>query len=77
MARTANTQTRPIDRAVREPERRQITGVGRAGWTQAERRGVVPRRRMQPGLRAAYWLESELLAWIRGEWRPSAIATPE
>lgn len=72
MAHTAQTATTTTaaDRAVREPERERITGVSRPGWYLAERRGVVPRRRMQPGLRTSYWLESELLAWIRGEWRP-------
>ena len=52
-----------IDRFVREPERRKITGYGSTQWRVLERKGEAPRRR-QIGPRAVAWRLSELIEWV-------------
>ena len=58
-----------VDRIVREPERRQITGIGRTTAFVLERRGEFPRRVLLTGGRIG-WRLSELLRWIKR--RPQA-----
>lgn len=55
------------DRAVLEPERHTITGIGRTKWWSLERRGLVPRRRVLPGGGRVCWLESELVEWLHSQ----------
>lgn len=62
-------QNPQIDRIVREPERRQITGRSRTAWFYDEQRGQVPRR-IKIGARSSGWRLSELQSWVRGEWNP-------
>ena len=52
-----------IERAVREPERFQITGVSRVEWWKREKRGEAPKR-FQLGPNAVAWKLSELIAWV-------------
>ena len=52
-----------IDRLVREPERRELTGLGETQWRELERKGEAPRRR-QIGPRAVGWRLSELVNWV-------------
>ncbi len=52
-----------VDRLVREPERREITGYGPTQWRVLEREGKAPRRR-QIGPRAVGWLLRELIEWV-------------
>ena len=53
-----------MERIIREPERRLISGIPRAVWWRLEREGKVPRR-VQISKRAVGWLESEIEAWLR------------
>ena len=52
-----------VDRLVREPERRKITGYGPTQWRVLERKDKAPRRR-QIGPRAVAWRLSELIEWV-------------
>ncbi|MCB7130079.1 MAG: AlpA family phage regulatory protein [Candidatus Brocadiales bacterium] len=53
-----------IDRFVREPECKRITGLSRTTRWRLERAGLFPKRRqISPGLIA--WLESEVQEWLR------------
>jgi predicted DNA-binding transcriptional regulator AlpA len=54
------------DRIVREPERREVTGIGRTKWWGLEREGRVPKRRLLAGHRVG-WLESELVEWMHAQ----------
>lgn len=55
-----------MERAVREDERKKITGVGRTNWYELERQGKAPaRRRLTPDGRNVGWLASELDEWLR------------
>lgn len=59
------------DRIVKEPERREMTGVSRVQWWRQERLGNVPRRRrLSP--HAVGWLQSELHEWIQS--RPEVMS---
>ena len=69
-----------MDRIVREPECKRLTGLSRTTRWELERRGQFPARR-RLGTNSVGWLESELQAWVAGRQRgivkPSAaIATP-
>ena len=64
------------DRIIREPERRQITGLGRTAWKQREQDGRAPKRRNLSG-KAVGWQLSELQAWVRGEWGPANPTSPQ
>ena len=50
------------DRLVREPERRELTGVSEATWRRYEKAGTAPRRR-QIGPNAVGWRLSEITRW--------------
>ena len=53
-----------IDRFIREPECKRITGLSRTSRWRLERVGQFPKRRqISPGLIA--WLESEVQEWLR------------
>ena len=52
-----------VDRLVREPERHEITGLGKTQWRELERKGKAPRRR-QIGPRAVGWKLSQLIEWV-------------
>ena len=52
-----------MDRFVREPERRSVTGLSRVTWWRMERKGEAPRRR-RISANAVGWLESELREWM-------------
>jgi prophage regulatory protein len=58
----------------REPERKQITGVGRSAWWYLEKQGLAPRRVCLIGNRVG-WRREELLAWVNS--RPRAASPPE
>ncbi|QSX33959.1 AlpA family phage regulatory protein [Shewanella avicenniae] len=61
---SSNTKTTQ-DRIVREPERKQLTAIGRTTAWQLERRGLFPKRRhLYPHSAAMGWLLSELNEWI-------------
>lgn len=53
-----------IDRFIREPECKRITGLSRTTRWRLERAGQFPKRRqISPGLIA--WLETEVQEWVR------------
>jgi len=52
------------DRFVREPERREITGLSASTWWRKEQHGEVPRRR-RLSTNIVGWLESELRDWVK------------
>ena len=53
-----------IDRFVREPECRQLTGLSRTTRWRLEREGLFPRRR-KLSRNAVGWRHSELLDWLQ------------
>ena len=53
-----------LNRIVREPERREITGISRVQWWRLERKGQVPKR-VRLGENSVGWQLSELLDWVR------------
>jgi prophage regulatory protein len=59
----ASTNSSTVDRFVREPERREITGLARSTWFELERQGRVPKRH-QLSQSAVGWKLSDLLAWV-------------
>lgn len=52
-----------MDRFIREPECRRLTGLSRTTRWHLERRGLFPARR-RLSVHAVGWLESELHAWL-------------
>jgi prophage regulatory protein len=52
-----------MDRFIREPECRRLTGLSRTTRWHMERRGLFPARR-RLSVHAVGWLESELHAWL-------------
>ena len=68
------TKSVPCERLVREPERREITGISRAHWAVLERAGDAPMR-VLIGARGVAWRLSDLQAWI--EQRAAVADTPE
>ncbi len=66
-----------VDRIVREPERRQITGRSPASWWRDEQAGKAPRR-IRIGDNAVGWKLSALLAWVesRQAAAPRQVAVP-
>lgn len=52
-----------MDRIIREPECRQLTGLCRTTRWTLERRGLFPRRR-QLTANSIGWLASEVHAWL-------------
>lgn len=68
-----------IDRIVREPERRLITGRSSAQWWRDERSGKAPRR-IKLGDNAVGWRLSELKSWLAALQtappRPVAVPAP-
>ena len=61
------------ERFVHWPEVRERIGKGRATIWRWEAKGLFPKRR-HIGLNTAVWLASDIDAFIRGEWQPSADA---
>ena len=54
-----------VDRFIREPECKRITGLSRTTRWRLERAGLFPKRRqISPGGLIA-WLESEIQEWLR------------
>ncbi len=63
------------DRFVREPERREITGLSASTWCRREKDGLAPkRRRISPNVVA--WLETGLRDWVRKQ-AEAAEAMPQ
>jgi predicted DNA-binding transcriptional regulator AlpA len=60
------------DRAVREPERRQITGVPCSTWRELQDKGLAPRP-YPIGNRCVAWSFNELTAW----WEAAKAKRPE
>ncbi len=54
-----------MDRIVREPEARQISGLSRSQRYRLEREGKFPKKRAITGSLYGYRL-SELMAWVEG-----------
>lgn len=61
---TAGREPIVDDRFIRERERRKLTGISRATWWRAEKRGEVPKSRRLVGS-CRGWLLSEIAAWMR------------
>lgn len=61
-----NKYTPSIDRTIREPECRQITGLCRTTRYLMEREGKFPARRKLGG-RAVGWMLSEIQAWQQSQ----------
>lgn len=58
-------ETGPVlNRIIREPERREITGISRVQWWRLEKKGQVPKR-VRLGENSVGWQLSELLDWVR------------
>jgi len=57
--------TQPIERLIREPERKKLTSVCRTtAWT-LEQKGLFPKRRkLHPSGSTVCWLLSEINLWI-------------
>lgn len=51
------------EKIIREPERRDTTGIPKATWRRYERSGLVPKR-VRIGPRAVGWRLSEIKEWI-------------
>lgn len=62
-----------VDRIVREPERRAITGLGRTKWWELEKSGEAPLRVVITGNRIG-WRLSQLQVWIKS--RQPALRQP-
>jgi predicted DNA-binding transcriptional regulator AlpA len=61
-----------LERIILEPERRELTGIGRTAWWRLEKTGATPLRRIiTPGRTG--WLLSELVEWMRS--RPVGAGT--
>jgi prophage regulatory protein len=54
----------PPDRIVREPERRQITGVPTSTWYELQRRGLAPKP-VKLSSRSVGWSLNVLGEWVR------------
>jgi predicted DNA-binding transcriptional regulator AlpA len=52
------------DKIVREPERKEITGLSRVSWWRLERNGMVPKR-IKLSSNTVGWRLSELMEWVR------------
>jgi predicted DNA-binding transcriptional regulator AlpA len=52
------------DRAVREPEREQITGVPTSSWYDLQGKGLAPKPFSLTGSRSVGWSFNELTDWI-------------
>jgi predicted DNA-binding transcriptional regulator AlpA len=61
------------ERIVLEPERKQITGIGRSKWYELEAEGLAPQRRSVTGNRTGHLL-TELVEWVKA--RPIANNAP-
>ncbi|WP_241680046.1 helix-turn-helix transcriptional regulator [Serratia oryzae] len=61
-----NNQTTPIDRTIREPECKQITGLCCTTRYLMEREGRFPARRKLGG-RAIGWMLSEIQEWQQSQ----------
>jgi len=64
------------DRAVREPERREITGVPTSTWYDLQKRGLAPKP-FRISARCVAWSFNKLTAWVESckaqcidTWRP-------
>jgi prophage regulatory protein len=51
------------DRAVREPERREITGVPTSTWYELQKRGLAPLP-FRISARCVAWSFNKLIAWV-------------
>ncbi|SON50410.1 helix-turn-helix transcriptional regulator [Vibrio tapetis] len=59
-------QTTPIDRIVREAERKELTGLSRVRVWELEKEGHFPKRRkLTPNGNSVGWLLSEINEWIQ------------
>lgn len=61
-----NNQTTLVDRTIREPECRNLTGLCRTTRYLMEKNGKFPVRRKIGG-RAVGWILSEVLAWQQNQ----------
>jgi len=61
-----NNCTHLVDRTIREPECRQITGLCRTTRYLMEREGKFPARRKLGG-RAVGWMLSEIQEWLQNQ----------
>jgi predicted DNA-binding transcriptional regulator AlpA len=52
------------DRAVREPERREITGVPTSTWYELQDAGLAPKPFSLTGSRSVGWSFNELTDWV-------------
>jgi predicted DNA-binding transcriptional regulator AlpA len=64
-----------LDRIIREPERRKVTGVSRATWWRWERKDLVPKRRAI-GPNVTGWSARELAQWMESRGLPSRPGSP-
>ncbi|EAM9431639.1 AlpA family phage regulatory protein [Salmonella enterica] len=63
-----------IERMVREPERRWLTGLAESTCVAMEKRGDFPKR-VHISNKSVAWKLSEIQAWIKGEWKPEDSQT--
>ncbi len=74
--RTADTGKVADERFVREDECRFRSGISRTRRWELMREGKFPQSRLVPGTeRTKAWLNSELEAWMRGDWQPRQVLT--
>ncbi|EAX7730678.1 AlpA family phage regulatory protein [Salmonella enterica] len=63
-----------IERVVREPECKWLTGTSLQVRARIEKAGEFPKR-LHLGGRSVGWRLSEVQAWIKGEWKPEDSQT--
>ncbi|ECO0852996.1 AlpA family phage regulatory protein [Salmonella enterica subsp. enterica serovar Newport] len=63
-----------IERMVREPECKWLTGISRKIRAGMEIKGEFPKR-LHLSTRSIGWRLSEVQAWIKGEWKPEDSQT--
>lgn len=63
-----------IERMVREPECKWLTGISRSIRVDMEIKGEFPKR-LHLSTKSIGWRLSDIQAWIKGEWKPEDSQT--
>lgn len=55
--------TAHIDRIIREPERRKLTGISKTTWWRLTKKGMAPQA-VKLSSNAVGWFQSDIEAWL-------------